>query len=69
MYTNADQLLNKRSEFEVRVKNKNPHIIGITEAKPKNSKDILPGEFNIDGYRLFHNFDSCPNGRGTLLYI
>ena len=31
---------------------------------------MLPGEFhvNIDGYRLFHSFDTCLEGRGTLLY-
>ena len=69
MYTNADQLLNKRNEFEIRVKNRDPHIIGVTEAKPKNGNDILPGEFNLEGYKLFHNFDTCPEGRGTLLYI
>ena len=69
MYTNADQLLNKRNEFELRVKNRNPHIIGVTEAKPKNCIDVLPGEFNLEGYKLFHNFDTCPKGRGTLLYV
>ena len=70
MYTNADQLLNKRDEFELRVKNKNPYVIGVNEVKPKNCKnDILPGEFNIQGYTLFHNFDTCPGGRGILLYI
>ena len=69
MYTNADQLLNKRGEFELRIKNRNPHIIGVTEVKPKNGKDVLPSEFNIDGYRLFHSFDTCPEGRGTLLYV
>ena len=69
MYTNADQLINKRNEFEVRVKNRDPHIIGVTEAKPKNCNDVVPGEFNLEGYKLFHNFDTCPEGRGTLLYI
>ena len=71
-YTNADQLLNKRYEFEMRVKNEDPCIIGVTEAKPKNATDksILPGEFNISGgYQLFHNFDINDNGRGTLLYV
>ena len=69
MYTNADQLLNKRDELNVRVKNRNPYIIGVTEAKPKRPGEILPGEFNIDGYLLFHNFDTCKEGRGTLLFV
>ena len=30
---------------------------------------MLPGEFNLEGYKLFHNFDICPKGRGTLLYV
>ena len=56
-------------EFETRVKNDNPMIIGVTEVKPKNmiNKDILKSEFNVSGYDIFDNFEK--DERGNLLYI
>ena len=37
-YTNADQLLNKITELEVRSRDDRPNIIGITEVKPKHNR-------------------------------
>jgi len=38
MYTNADNVLNKKDELKLLIdaQQKKPHIIAITEAKPKN---------------------------------
>ena len=38
VYTNADQLLNKIPELIVRARDIKPHIMGITEVNPKNSR-------------------------------
>jgi len=48
MYTNADSLLNKLNELEFFLKCQlyKPHIIAVTEAKPKQfSGQIRPSEF------------------------
>ena len=37
MYTNVDTITNKREEFEIRVKQSCPDIIGLTEINPKNA--------------------------------
>ena len=37
LYTNADSLKNKFSEFSIRVNEQSPMIIGVTEVKPNNS--------------------------------
>ncbi len=72
MYTNADSLKNKFTEFKVRVQDKMPMIIGINEVKPKNSTNTLhEAEFNLDEVG---NYDVTPVnidnrvGRGMLLY-
>ena len=47
-YTNADQLINKKTEWEARIKNTSPHIVGITEVKAKNMiSKALPAEFTL----------------------
>ena len=49
MYTNADQLSNKITELELRVQEHLPHIIGITEVKPKNSRySMNEAEFSLE---------------------
>ena len=70
LYTNADSMINKIDEFRTIVKNSKPHIIGITELKPKNSCfDIEIPEINLPGYELFTS--SLQNGpeRGCAIYI
>ena len=61
------------NEFQVRIRDLKPQIIGITEVKAKNaSQKVLPQEFIMDwakNYNMFHlNLDN-DNGRGLLLYV
>jgi len=66
-YTNADSLLNKRSELLMHVHNIQPRIIAITEVQPKNtSTAVLESEFHIENYQCYL---SASGGRGVLLYI
>ena len=71
-YTNADQFRNKFTEFQVRIRDTKPTIIGITEVKAKNSKFLInPAEFTMDWSNEYDMF--CMNidndiGRGLLLY-
>ena len=68
MYSNADALMNKRTELEALVEIHKPEVISITEVKPKNCRfEIQPSEVQIDGYELFHTLDK--NGRGICLHI
>jgi hypothetical protein len=71
MYTNADSISNKIDEFRLMVKNNRPHIIGVTEFKPKNARyDLTIAELNVDGYKSFTNSMIKDDGqRGCLLYI
>ena len=72
-YTNADQFRNKFNEFQLRVRDTRPMVIGITEVKAKNNVNIPnPAEYTMDwseDYNMFHvNIDNC-TGRGLLLYV
>ena len=68
LYTNADQFLNKRSEFSVAMEIYNPDIVGITEVKPKTSRyKIQESELMIENFDIFHNLEE--DGRGLLLYV
>ena len=71
VYTNADQLRNKMEELRTRTANTDPHIIGVTEVKPKiASFDITEPEIHIPGYNTFHNSLKTGDGnRGCALYI
>ena len=70
-YTNADQLRNKMTELQVRIGDVMPHIIGITEVKPKSSAHQYKlAEYSLDDigdYEMFSNIDK--EGRGMILYI
>ncbi len=72
MYTNADSLKNKFTEFQVRVQLLKPKIIAVNEVKPKHSKYVpTHAEFNLDDV---YDYDITPLnisnnvGRGMLLY-
>ena len=71
-YTNADQFRNKFNEFQTKMINYEPKIIGITEMKPKNSVYKLnPAEFSIDSEGNYNQFSvNIDNdiGRGMILY-
>ena len=48
---------------------KKPHIVAITEAKPKNySGELLASEFQLDGYNVFYNGGKDNSSRGILVY-
>ena len=67
-YTNADTLSNKMDFLMDEVERLKPHIIAITEVKPKNYRyELQPSELNISGYELHQNLNE--NGRGICLYI
>ena len=51
-YTNADQLLNKITELEVRSRDARPNIIGITKVKPKHNR-YRPAEYTIGDYKMY----------------
>ena len=69
MYTNADCLLNKMPELEARIQHENPHLIAITEYKPKNARFIITDpELKINGYQTLRT-PAEKNGRGCLVYI
>jgi hypothetical protein len=67
LYTNADQLMNKRNELLAMVDVHSPDIIGITEVKPNSRYAVEECELAISGYDLFHNLNS--EGRGVALYV
>ena len=71
MMFNADSLTNKIPEFELLVKTKMPHIIGINEALPKNFKrKIYEQEFILNEYEMVcHPNIAANKGRGSILYI
>ena len=67
-YTNADNLINKFTEFKARVVSHKCMVIGITEVKPKNQKFLLnTAELGLSDYDLYHNIDK--QGRGVCIYI
>ena len=72
-HTNANQLRNKMTELETRLRGFLPHIIGITEVKPKNiSSNVCEAEFNLSNvgnyYMFSRNLDNNI-GRGIILYV
>ena len=55
-YTNADNLLNKRSEFEVALAQHKPDGVCITEIAPKHClAKVQQSELQVDGYDLCSN--------------
>ena len=58
LYTNADQLINKRDDLIMRIADDEPDIMLITEVIPKcQSNPIAPALLHIDGYNYTLNFD------------
>ena len=70
MYTNADSLLNKRTELTSLIDNYNhrPDVIAIVEVKPKNKSNLNLSEFSIPGYAMFSNID-VKNTTGIIIYV
>ena len=71
LYTNADRLMNKRSELKAYIDIYQPDIIGITEVKPKTERYVIQDcELSLDMYDMFHNLqNSSEEDRGVVLYV
>ena len=76
MYTNTDQLPNKRDDLLCMISDDMPELIFITECIPK--AQVLPLDIallNLPGYNLFTNFDAGEHGlggkgvRGICVYV
>ena len=66
-YTNVDTLSNKKDELSTLIFNKRPHIIALTETKPKNSRyDLQEVELEIPDYEQFSNLKGT---RGVSMFI
>ena len=66
LYTNIDTMSNKKDEFECRIRQSDPDIIGITEINPKNSQhQLIDKDLQLAGYNSYFNTE----GRGVALYI
>ena len=65
-YTNADSLLNKRSEMELLVAEIKPNIIAVTEVIAKNQQSFEPSEYTLKGYTMFVNKNPK---LGTIIYM
>ena len=62
-YCNADNILNKRTEFETTLIIQKPDIIYVTEYAPKHTMlNVQDVELHVDGY------DLCTNKRGPNIY-
>jgi len=71
IFTNADSLMNKRTDLEVFISQQlhKPDIIGIVEVKPKNGKDLPQlSEFSLKGYDIHYVNVDTVYGRGVILY-
>ena len=72
LYTNADSLPNKLIELRdvVRLSEDTPHIIAVTEVKPRNCRyGITKSEISLDGYNLHTKNVENKTGRGIALYV
>ena len=69
IYTNADSLSNKMTELKTLVKYEKPHIIAVTEVKPKNFKEILKADFILKDYEIHESNVLNRVGRGIIIYV
>ena len=71
MFTNADCLLNKRFELQLRLNQfqLKPDMIGVVEIKPKNYKELPQlQEYNLEDYDVHCSNTDSTQGRGIILY-
>ena len=70
VYTNADQLISKRrEELESQAQIIKPHIICVTEVKPKSAKERTILDYQLQGYTAHPvNIQSSDGGRGIIVY-
>ena len=71
VYTNADSVVNKMDELRSRVTNLDPHIIDITETKPRHAHfNLSLPALQIKGYKIFHNsLDIRDDTCGCALFV
>ena len=66
IYTNLDSFLNKKSELISLIEDKKASIIGLTEIKAKNQKEINISEYHIPGFDCYINSNPL---LGVALYV
>ena len=76
MYTNADQLVNKRDDLAMHIAGKEPDLILVTEVIPKaQTIPISTALLALPGYTLYTNFDLAKSNlgqsgsRGVCIYV
>ena len=58
LFTNADQLINKRDDLSVKIAGNEPDLIMVTEVIPKaQALPISPALLALPGYNLYASFD------------
>ena len=67
MYFNARSIKNKFDEVQAYIKSENLDMLGITETWINGHE--FEAEFNIPGYKLFHQDREHKKGGGVLLYV
>ena len=67
MYFNARSIKNKFDEVQAYIKSENHDMLGITETWINGHE--FEAEFNIPGYKLFHQDREHKKGGGVLLYV
>ena len=72
-YTNADSLLNKKTELEIRIRDGKFDVVCVSEILPKtlHPDSLDPCEWKVDGYKEYTNIYTLPQGRGrgVLIYV
>jgi hypothetical protein len=68
VYTNADSLSNKMTELKTIAIIEKPHVIAVTEVKPKNYRDITLEDFTLEGYETHSLNVTSRVGRGIIIY-
>jgi exonuclease III len=71
LYTNPDSLRNKMEELREIVNEEQPHLICVTETKPKvASFDVQECEIRVIGYNLYvNNLKTGDGTRGCAIYV
>ena len=70
LFTNADQLTSsKMAELQIKVNQEKPHIVAVSEVKPKNrGKERTMEDYKISGYSLHPTNLDENAGRGIAVY-
>ena len=70
LYTNADNVMNKREELRAMADLEKPDVIAITEAKPKSAAaQPTVAEVNMEGYTTIASKNFETTGRGVYLLV